>query len=296
MNVNLIVNLVATLTLVEMMVTIGLGVRLRDVAGVATDWRLLGRALAANYIVVPAAAVTLLLLFHAPPMVAAGFLIVAACPGAPYGPPLTALARGNVVVSVGLMVILAGSSAILAPLLLGMLLPLLAGGDQPLRVDAAKMITTLALCQFVPLCVGLYLRGWHPALADKLRLPAGRMSTLLNLVLVGLIVATQFHVLVAVRPTAYVGMLALLAATVLVGWLLGGSVPQTRTAMMVTTAVRNAGVSLVVVMGSFPGTAAVTSATVYALFQTLVMALVALEWGRWIGTTSAGDDGHAMSA
>jgi hypothetical protein len=32
---------------------------------------------------------------------------------------------------------------------------------------------------------------------------------------------------------------------------------------------------------SFPGTLAVTAATAYALFQTIVMALVALGWGRW---------------
>lgn len=50
--------------------------------------------------------------------------------------------------------------------------------------------------------------------------------------------------------------------------------------MAITTSVRNVGVSLVIVTGSFPGTAAITSATAYALFQTIVMVLVALAWGR----------------
>src|SRR6478735_10703065 len=118
------ISLLVSVTLIEMRFATGLGVRLADVFGAAKDGRqLLGAALA-NYVVVPAAAVTLLLLVDADPLIAAGILILAVCPGAPYGPPLTALARGTTATSVGLMVILAGSSVILAPLLLFLLLPL----------------------------------------------------------------------------------------------------------------------------------------------------------------------------
>ena len=46
------------------------------------------------------------------------------------------------------------------------------------------------------------------------------------------------------------------------------------------TPVRNFGVSMVIATGSFAGTKAVTAATAFALFQTIVMALVALGWGR----------------
>ena len=122
---NRLINLLASITLFEMMAAIGLGVKSADVLRVATDWKLVTKAFLANYVCVPAAAVGLLILFHADPYVAAGFLVAAVCPGAPYGPPFTGLAKGNVVVSVGLMVILAGSSALMAPLLLRLLLPFL---------------------------------------------------------------------------------------------------------------------------------------------------------------------------
>ncbi|MGH6931493.1 MAG: hypothetical protein ACREEE_03560, partial [Dongiaceae bacterium] len=100
-----------------------LGVTFADVLRVATEWRLVSKAALASYVCVPAAAVGLLILFQADPYVAAGFLVVAICPGAPYGPPFTGMAKGNVGVSVGLMVILAGSSALMAPALLQLLLP-----------------------------------------------------------------------------------------------------------------------------------------------------------------------------
>jgi bile acid:Na+ symporter, BASS family len=84
---NQLINIVASITLFEMMVAIGLGVTVADVLRVATDWRLVAKASLASYVLVPAAAVGLLVFFQADPYVAAGFLICAVCPGAPYGPP-----------------------------------------------------------------------------------------------------------------------------------------------------------------------------------------------------------------
>src|SRR4051812_10449466 len=114
MSMDQLINLLVTITLIEMMVALGLGVTFADLADVVRNWRLVASAALANYVWVPAVTVGLLLLFAAHPMVAAGFLILAVCPGAPYGPPFAAVARGNVAVAIGLMVLLAGSSAIIA--------------------------------------------------------------------------------------------------------------------------------------------------------------------------------------
>lgn len=295
MSINQLINVLASITLLEMMVTIGLGVTLAEVIGVARNWTLVGRALLANYLLVPAAAIGLLLLFHPHPMVAAGFLVAAVCPGAPYGPPFTAISKGNVVAAVGLMVILAGSSAIVAPLLLRILLPLMAG-DQSLKIDTAKMVGTLALSQFLPLCVGLFVRRQYPALAARLKAPAARLSMLLNLSLIGLILAVQFRMLAQIRLTGYGGMLALVTLTLLAGWLAGGPGGGNRKTLAITTAVRNVGVGLVIATASFPGTPAVTAITAYALFQTIVMALVALGWGRWAASSQLPGRESALSA
>jgi BASS family bile acid:Na+ symporter len=276
---NRLINVLASVTLFEMMVTIGLGVTFAEMACVAKDWRLVGRAALANYVCFPAVAVGLLLAFRADPLVAAGFLIAAVCPGAPYGPPFTALARGNVVVAVGLMVLLAGSSAILAPLLLGVLLPRVSG-DTAVRIDAGDMVGTLLVAQFLPLCIGLAVRHRYPAAAAKLKRPAGLLSTVLNVTLLALILTVQFQMLIGIPARAFAGMAALVAAGLAAGWLLGGPGRETRTAMALATAVRNVGVSLVIATKSFPGTPAVTAATAFAIFQTALLALVALGWGR----------------
>src|SRR5688500_2529323 len=125
MTLDRLVNILVMITLVEMMIAIGLGVSFRELVVVTRGWRFVVRAALANYICVPAATVVLLRLFDAQATVAAGFLILAVCPGAPYGPPFTAIAKGNVAAAIGLMIILAGSSAVLSPVMLHYLLPLM---------------------------------------------------------------------------------------------------------------------------------------------------------------------------
>jgi BASS family bile acid:Na+ symporter len=250
MNADRLINVFAAVTLIELMLTIGLGATMAEVWAVARDWRGVLRAMVANYVLVPAAAVGLVLLFHAQPMVAAGVMIVAVCPGAPYAPPFTALARGRVDQAVGLMVILAASSAVLAPLLLRLLLPL------------------------------VFVAAKRPALALRLQVPLRRLSTLLNLALVGLILAVQFRMLAAIQARGYAGMLLLLAASAAAGWLLARPKPADRRTLAITTSVRNAGVGMVIAGGSFPGTPAVTFTTAYGLFQILAVALAVVALGR----------------
>jgi BASS family bile acid:Na+ symporter len=274
MTVDQLINVLVTITLFEMMAAVGLGVVLVDLAGVARDWKLMLRAALANYICVPAITITLLLLFDPHPMVAAGFLILAVCPGAPYGPPFTAIARGNVAIAVGLMMLLAGSSAIIAPILLRCLLPILSVTD-PINVDAFKIAATLFATQLLPLCIGVAVRQWRPSLADRLQKPANLVSKLLNLIAVGFILVVQFDLLSEIRLRGIFGMILLLAASWATGWLLSEPAIETRKAMAVTTSLRNASVGLVVATSMFAGTAAVTATVAFglvSLFGTFVSA------------------------
>jgi BASS family bile acid:Na+ symporter len=279
MTVNQLINVLVTVTLIEMMSAIGLGVTWQDLVGVARNGRLLARAALANYVCVPAVTVGLLLLFDAHPLVGAGFLILAVCPGAPYGPPFTAIARGNLAAAVGLMVILAGSSAVLAPALLYCLLPLVSAGES-LQGDATRILTTLLVTQLLPLGAGVAVRQWRPRLATRLQKPANLVSKLLNLTAVAFILITQFELLAEIRLRGYAGMLALLLASWAAGWLLGSAGAAMRRTMTLTTSLRNVGVGLVIATGTFAGTPAVTAVVVYGLFEVIGSLVLALAWAR----------------
>ena len=292
MTTNGLIRISVSITLIEMMAAIGMGVKLQDIGQIVRQPGLLMRAAIANYACVPMLTVGLLLWFGPPAMISVGFLIVAVCPGAAYGPPFTAMAKGNVAVAVGLMVILAGSSVFCVPLLLRFLLPLMAK-SQNLRVDALKLVVTLLVSQLLPLFAGLCLHQWRPAMADKLKHPADRMSGALNLWTLGLMIVAYFRTLAAIHARAFMGMLSLVAASMGAGWLLGETGSENRKAMGFSTSVRNVAVSLVVATASFPGTPAVTAALVYGLLQTFALAVIAMAWGR-LGASGRPSGSEAM--
>jgi BASS family bile acid:Na+ symporter len=282
-----LINLLVLITLIEMMLAIGLGVTFAELASVLRNWRLVLRAGVANYVFVPAVTAGLLVLFHpADPMVSAGFLILAVCPGAPFGPACAKIARCNVPMAVGLMVVLAGSSAVAAPVLLRLLLPWLSG-DETLRVNVVKIVGTLLVAQFLPLCVGLCLRHRRPLLAETLQKPANLLSAILSLSTVGLIMVIQSGLLAVIGRRGWIGMAVLLIASCASGWLLGGPGIANRRALALTTSLRNVGVGLVIATGNFFGTAAVTAVLVYGLFEIIGSLLLAVGWSRLEAATTA---------
>jgi len=277
MSLDRLINILVTIALIEMMVLIGLRVNLADIVSTSRNWTLIARAAVANYLLVPSLTVVLLLLFGVNAMVTAGFLVLAVCPGAPYGPPFAGIARADVPEAVGLMVILAASSAILSPLLLRVLLPWAADGEAP-QIDPFGIVGVLLITQLLPLMVGLWTRHWRPQLAERLFGPFALASKILNLSVVGLILATQFHMLSEIRVRGFVGMLMLLAGSLIIGWLAGTPSRDNRKTMALTTSLRNVGLGLVIVTGNFAGTQAVSATLAYGIVEVLGALLVALVW------------------
>jgi len=277
MSLDQAISSLVAIALMELMVATGLGTRLADVFNAARDWRLIARVGMVNYGAVPFAAVLLLLLFRVEPTAAAGFLILAVCPGAPYAPPLAALAGGNVAISAGLMMVLASSSVIVAPLLLSVLLPLITG-EGGLRMDALRMLGTILVIQLLPLSSGLAMNYWRPDLAARLLKPAVVVGKVLNVAVIGLILLAQAQQLLDIRLIGVLAMLIWLGISIVLGWHAGGPTDKDRRAVALTTALRNVGLGVVITTSAFAGTQAVTAVLAYGLVQLLGSLLVALWW------------------
>jgi bile acid:Na+ symporter, BASS family len=219
-SIDKIANLLVLILLIEMMLATGLSVSLSDIADVVRNVSLLARAALANYVLVPVTAILLLYLFQTKPLVTAGFLLVAVCPAAPFAPSLTALAKGNVPVSVGLMLVLAVSSAILAPLLSSILLPLIARGAN-LKIDTFKIVTTLLMTQILPLGIGILVHSKLSRHAERLRKRANLLGAVLSLVVFTLIITLQYKTLAEIRWPGFVGINLLVLLYLAAGWILG---------------------------------------------------------------------------
>jgi BASS family bile acid:Na+ symporter len=80
----------------------------------------------------------------------------------------------------------------------------------------------------------------------------------------------------------FAGMLILLAASLVTGWLAGGPGRDDRRTMALTTSLRNVGLGLVIVTGNFAGTPAVSAALAYGIVEVLGSLMVALWWARQV--------------
>jgi bile acid:Na+ symporter, BASS family len=281
MTIDQVLKILALATLVEMMIYIGLSASMSDIRNTVKNWKLVARGILANYVLFPALTLGLLLLFQAQPLVAVGFMILAVCPAGPYGAAYTAIAKGNVGAAAGLMIILAGLSPLFSPALLRVLVPLVTGGER-VEVDVTKIVVTLLLGQVLPLLAGMAVHQWRPQLSARLLGPAEKGTKILNAAFLLLVLYAQFKSLLAIRLLGFLGMLLLLIASIAIGWLAGGPVSKGRIAMALTTAVRNNGVGMVIATGSFAGTAAVTATVVYGLVGILGALVFAVWWGRWV--------------
>jgi BASS family bile acid:Na+ symporter len=271
-----LINLLTLIGLIAIMLAMGLKVTFAEVMASARQPRLVVSTLAANFVLVPVVTVGLLYLFDANPMVSVGFLILAVCSGAPVGPPFASIARGDVPYAVGQMVILAGLSALLAPALLGVLLPWLLPASE-LRIDYLAIVRTLLVAQILPLAIGLAVHHSAPRLTERIAGPVGQLANLLLLGVLVILLVREYETLATIRLRGWLGMSLLLAASLGIGWLCGGPGRARRKTLALTTGSRNAAVALVIVSNNFAGTPAVTAVVAFTLvsvFTTLGFAFL----------------------
>ena len=261
------------------MLSMGLRVKHKDVLASARPFRVIALSLVANFVLVPVVTVGLLALFQTNPLVSAGFLILAVCPGAPVGPPFTAIARGDVPRAVGMMLFLAGFSVFLSPALLSVLLVRLSPTSD-LHIDYLAIVGVLLVTQLLPLALGLGIHHRAPRMTQAIARPVGVLGNVLLLALVVLIVVAQLETLSAIRARGWAGMVLLLLTSLGIGWVCGGPELATRKALAVTTAIRNVAVGLVIASSNFAGTPAVTAVVAYGLVSLLGALGFALLIGR----------------
>jgi BASS family bile acid:Na+ symporter len=276
-----LVTVLVSITLAEMMFAMGLRLSFsRLTASLGSSPGLVIRAFFANYLVIPGITLLFIAIFQTDPMVAVGLIILGVSPAAPYGPPFTIIARGNLALSTGLMIILAGFSVILAPFLLHTLLPLIPSTNFDLTIDPRKLILTLLVIQFMPLCLGLALGQWMPVLAARLLKPATQISKLLNFFMIIAIATLQFKIILAIGADMVIRMFLLVVTGILAGWIAGWPGRENRITLSIVTGMRNMSLSLGIATVSFPGSPVVTTVIAYSFIagSALLIYSYAIRW------------------
>ena len=247
------------------MLGMGLGLRVADIVAPLRNWRLVLVALVANFVVMPGVAIGLAKLLGLDEAMGIGLLLLGAASGAPFLPKLAQIAKGNLPLAVGLMVLLMVITVGYLPLVLPRLLPGVA-------VDPLQIAKSLVLVMLLPLGGALAVNANRPQLAARIKPALDKLSNLGLTALIVLLTVFNIRSVLAVFGTG--GILAgllFLAAGLGIGWLFGGSSRENRSVLGLGTAQRNIAAALVVANQSFTDPNVVVMVVVVAIVGLLVL-------------------------
>ena len=176
-------------SVILLMLGAGLNIEIRQVIDMFKRFRLVALGVLANFLFFPLLTVLCLTFVPLSPDIKIGIMLMAAAPIAPMAPaPFVEKAKGDVVYSVGLMVIVATLSIVLTPLILTLAIPKSVGG---VELDPIQIVKTLLMVQLIPIAVGMAIRKASTKWADILVKFVPKIGQLGLLIGVGLLLAKQ---------------------------------------------------------------------------------------------------------
>jgi bile acid:Na+ symporter, BASS family len=231
-----------------------LSVPLETTSGVITktlgDWNLMGRALLANFIIIPILGIVIAGFFDLPPDIKTGFLLLAMAPGGLLALQFARISNGNRVFAVALLFVF----CLLAILVTPALVILLSYRERTGELPFAWLILMLLLLIVVPAIVGRVLQRLIPRRAPVLGLWLGRLSIVIFII--AAVMAGKYKTpavkLMGTNGIAAIGLLILGAW--IVGWSLGGPEIKNRKVLAISSSMRNVGVCMPIATNYFAGT------------------------------------------
>jgi BASS family bile acid:Na+ symporter len=246
-----LVRFLGYLFLCSMMLSIGLEVAWRQLLDAFRDWSLLGRALVANLVLVPLLGLVLARLFPMSPDIAAGMLILAAAPGAPFAVHFTSKAKDSVAFAAALLFVLTVVALVATPSVAGLLIH----ADTPLTLPVWRVVRGAILFLVLPLFGGFALQYWSGTLARTLRKTATVCAAVCFPAVTVLTIEMKSAATRTIGVSALAALFLLVVGAMFLGWLMGGPDTGTRRVLAASTGMRNVMVSLLIAVTSFPNSA-----------------------------------------
>ncbi len=186
MNAQTILMAAIYLFIITSLLFIGLDHTCRDILAPLKDIRLVIIALVVNLLLVPLTGYILVTVFSLSGAVLIGCILMTSAPGASYSPRLAEVSAGDVPFATGLMFLLCTIALVSTPITLVFLLP------ESTAVNIWPVIRSLILLMVIPLIVGLAIRAYRPAVADRVKFPVVMFSYIMILIVLVMALLTTF--------------------------------------------------------------------------------------------------------
>jgi hypothetical protein len=151
------------------------------------------------------------------------------------------------------------------------------------NIEPKTVAIQVALVQVLPLTIGLVLRWLFPQFGARWALPIQKGAFLVNLAVVGLILAMVFPKLLLffqANPLAIPVMVLMSTIALAIGYLLGGRNIEERTTTALVTSMRNPGLALLFAITHGKEIIGVKLAIASYLLVTILASIPFLRWSK----------------
>lgn len=233
------------------MLGIGLKVTRGDIINNLKDKALMGKALLANFIIVPVIAYALLRIFQLERADEMAMILLALAPGGISALQFTTKAKDpdSLGFSASLMFLLSLLSIIVTPLLIFILVKT----KYEIHIPFGEFILLSLVFILLPLLIGLYLSEKKTHIAEKLAKPMALIGTLSFFAIIIYTFSTLKFAKSMIEGKTLLVILLFLGLGMLTGWLLGGPAQEKRRILASSTAMRNYALCILIVQATAPG-------------------------------------------
>ena len=210
----------------------------------------MGRALLANFVIIPILGVIILRFFDLPPEIRTGFLLLAIAPGGLLALQFARVSKGNRVFAVAILLVFCLLAILITPLFVYLFFPREGAG----RLPFGWLTMMLLLLIVTPLSIGRALQQFIPEHAPKLGLWLGRFSIVIFIVAALTAGKYRSPAIKLMGTEGIAAIVLLILGAWVVGWLLGGPEIRNRKVLAISSSMRNVGVCVPIASNYFSGT------------------------------------------
>lgn len=211
-----VVDILLPLALAGIMFALGLTLTIGDFLRVFARPKAMAVGLFGQLVLVPLFAFAIAVAWKLPPEMAAGLMILAACPGGISSGLITHLARGDTALSISLTAVTSVVAVASVPFVVNAALAYFTGAGGSVDLPVLKIVRGIFVLTTVPVALGMLVRRLRTAWTLRAEPVAGRIATLLFvLIVIATFVgqrATLVEHLASVGPAAFALSLAVMAA------------------------------------------------------------------------------------
>jgi BASS family bile acid:Na+ symporter len=233
------------------------------------------RSLIATLVLVPVAALALILVLKPWPALAIALAILVACPPAPLMfKAAPNIGGGSAAFMASLHLTLAALAFLTVPIVLDLLsIPL----GFHANVDIGALARILARTILIPIGLGLVIRAFLAAAADRIAPMLGKVGTIGLLVVVLFALVALYPALLNMDAWSYLVIAAVSAAALAIGHLSGPNDPREKTILAVECGVRHPVLALNIAVANF-GRPEALPVLVPCVLAFIAIAMVYLIW------------------